>query len=523
MRIIIALLISILAITPTVALAGGRVALLIGNSDYSRPDLALPNPKNDVIALAESLRNLGFSVTEVIDQSSQGMQVSLSAFQAEAASAEIALFFYAGHGVQIGGQNYLIGTDIDTINEEDLRRASMTLTQVRDVFEAAAPDIGMLILDACRNNPFADAGQVEKGLVRTKGGAGLLIAYATDPGNVAFDGTGANSVFTSALLKNLATPGLEARLMLGRVRQQVVLETQGQQVPWVEEAVLGEHYFVPASIDAAPKDPNTLEFAEWRRISGSTNPAEFSAYLEQFPDGLFADFARDRVAMLQKSQTISGNSQDLLASADIEQVSAALAALGFYASNDTAQAGITRNLNADIEVAMNAYRSQLALPNDASLEQLFTDAGQGSMFLAATTLQRMRTDIVALRSVDRTRVIAQTALVQITEIALTNPDALPILEIAKKDMQAIEDSRDTILQRLDQSRTYYDEILNRAVLFMPKGATVALIGGEERSRDMGLNNQRLFNDANLFLKHISDANESQKGSYAWLVDVISEG
>lgn len=499
------------------------MALLIGNSAYSRPDLALPNPKNDVVALADSLRSLGFSVTEVIDQSSQEMQSSLAAFQAEANAAEIALFFYAGHGVQIGGQNYLIGTDIDTVNEVELRRASVTLTQVRDIFETAAPDIGMLILDACRNNPFTDAGQVEKGLVRTKGGAGLLIAYATDPGNVAFDGTGTNSVFTSALLENMTTPGLEARLMLGRVRQQVVLETQGQQVPWVEEAVLGEHYFVPASIDASPIDPNTLEFSEWRRISGSTNPSDFSAYLGQFPDGLFADFASDRVAMLQKSQTMTSDNQDLLASANLEQVTAALAALGFYAPNESPQTGMSRNVGGDIEVALNAYRAQFAPTNDASVEQLFTDASQGSMFLAATTLQRIRTDIIALRSIDRTRVIAQSALVQIAEIAQTNADAIPVLEMAKNDMQAIEDSRDTILRRLDQSRTYYDEILNRAVLFMPKGATVALIGGEERSRDIGQNNQRLYSDATLFLKHISDANDSQKGSYAWLVDVISEG
>lgn len=523
MRLLFALIFSIFLSAPSTIFAGERVALLIGNSAYGRPDLALENPTNDVVSLAKSLRAMGFSVTEVTDQSSQGMQSSLDAFQTQAESAEIALFFYAGHGVQIGGQNYLIGTDIDTVNEQELRRASVTLAKVRDVFEAAGPDIGMLILDACRNNPFADAGQVEKGLVRTKGGAGLLIAYATDPGNVAFDGTGKNSVFTSALLKNMSTPGLEARLMLGRVRQQVVLETRGQQVPWVEEAVLGEHYFVPANGDAAPLDPTALEFSEWREISASTDANDFTEYLAQFPEGLFADFARDRVAMLQKSQNNSVSGDDILVSADLQKVSAALAALGFYAPNRAGQNGGARNIENELEVAVNAYRSQLAVPQEANLDQLFTDASQGSMFLAATTLQRIRTDIVALRSIDRTRIIAQDALVKITEIALTNADALPILESAKKDMQAIEKSRDTILQRLDQSRTYYDEILNRAILFMPKGATVALIGGEQRSRDIGLNNQQLFNDANLFLKHVSDSNDSTKGSYAWLVDVISEG
>ena len=186
-----------------------RVALLIGNSVYDRPEMSLRNPSNDVTALGEALRALDFTVYEAVDQDLSGMESALNAFADQATGAEMALFFYAGHGVQIGGDNLLIGTDLQSLDTDMVRRSSLPMSRVRGVLEAAKPEIGILMLDACRNNPFSDAGLVDKGLVRTRGGAGLLVAYATDPGNVAYDGVGDNSVFTDALLKHLNTPGVD--------------------------------------------------------------------------------------------------------------------------------------------------------------------------------------------------------------------------------------------------------------------------------------------------------------------------
>ncbi|GGE51929.1 hypothetical protein GCM10011517_19560 [Actibacterium pelagium] len=502
------------------ASAGERVALLIGNSIYDRPEMSLRNPSNDVDALGATLRALGFTTYEAVDQDLSGMEAALSAFADQANGAEMALFFYAGHGVQIGGDNLLIGTELQALDTDMVRRSSLPMSRVREALAAANPEIGILMLDACRNNPFSDAGLVDKGLVRTRGGVGLLVAYATDPGNVAYDGVGENSVFTEALLKHLSTPGIDLRLVLGRVRQQVVLETRGQQVPWVEEAVLGEHYLVPAIATTAGEDPFKAEIDRWRQIAASTDTADFQDYLIAFPDGMFASFASDRIKALVKPDRMSGegNSLGLLASSDPTQVADALTALGLLPSQNP----LTRAVEADLVPALDSYRAQLPDPGGASAQQLFTDATRVSMFLAATTLQRIRTDIVALRSVEGTLGIAEDALNKIRDIAEANEAAKPILEQAEKDVGDIRLARADILRRLDNSRSYYDDILKRAVSFVPEEASPALIGGVDRSRNIGQTNRQLLSDANLFLKHVKDSDEATKGSYSWLTDLISE-
>lgn len=498
------------------AIATERVALLIGNSRYARPEMALRNPVNDVEALGNSLRELGFAVTEATDQDLPGMEDALDAFAIGAEGAEMALFFYAGHGVQIGGENHLVGTGFEGNDLESLRRSALTMGRVRDVLDAANPSIGILILDACRNNPFSEQGLVQEGLVRSRGGAGMLVAYATDPGNVAFDGAGANSVFTGALLEHIATPGLDARLMLGRVRQQVVLDTGGQQVPWVEEAVLGEHVFAPAEPGQSPEDDTLKELALWRSISGSTRESDFSAYLRDYPDGLFASFAQDRLKMLSGAGSSSTNASvdDLLDSNSPVKVAAALTSLGLLSTQRT------RSVPEDLAPALEVYRQQLPDPSGINDAQLFTDAARVSMFLAVTTLQRIRTDMVALRSVDRTLAVALDALEKIEAIAETNDDALPILQTARHDVEEIYKSRAIIHQRLDQSRSYYDEVLNRSVIFFPENASIALIGGENRARELGQNSGVLISDANLFLKHVAESNEETKGSFKWLTDLL---
>jgi caspase domain-containing protein len=505
-----------LLILPAQSLAQDRVALLIGNSRYARPEMSLRNPANDVNALGRTLRELGFAVTEATDQDLAGMEDALAAFAVGAQDAEMALFFYAGHGVQIGGDNHLVGTGFSGTDLETLRRSALTMGRVRDVMESAKPEIGILILDACRNNPFSEQGLVQQGLVRSRGGAGMLLAYATDPGNVAFDGAGDNSVFTSALLDHIATPGLDARLMLGRVRQQVVLNTGGQQVPWVEEAVLGEHTLAPAEPTDLPTDDIQAELALWRGISGSTDSTDFTGYLTSYPDGLFAGFARDRLALLSQPVPVTAGQtvQALLDSTEPIQVAAALTSLGLLSPQRA------RSVAEDLGPALEVYRRQLPDPTDLNTEQLYTDAARTSMFLAATTLQRIRTDMVALRSVDRTLAVALEALAQIEEIAKTNADALPILQTARHDVEDIYKSRAIIHQRLDQSRSYYDEILNRSVIFFPKDASIALIGGETRARELGQTSGNLLADANLFLRHVSDSNDETKGSYKWLTDLI---
>lgn len=492
--------------------AAQRVALLIGNSEYSTSELRLRNPARDVAALGQALDHLGFDVIEAVDQSAGDMRSALTKFETAAKDAEMALFFFAGHGVQIGQQNHLIGTDFAGTNTAALRESAITMEEVRAAIVRAAPKIGVLILDACRDNPFAQNGDVLPGLAQVRGAAGLLIAYATDPGNVAFDGVGENSAFTSSLLDHIDTPGLDIRLMFGRVRQDVVLNTAGRQIPWVEESVLGEFELAPAS-ETALLEEEALEMALWRSIMSSQNQEDYQDFLTEFPNGLFAEFARDRLTDLEQVPAGSTDNTQFAALSN-EKTQAALVSLGFLSSGVADQDAVTR--------ALSLYQQKLPGDEQLSEASLLQDATRSSMFLAATTLQQLRSDIVALRSVERTLTIAKDALQQIEEIAQTNDAALPVLRTARLDVEDIRRSRGIILRRLDQSRSYYDDLLARSLKFVPRDASTTLLVNPTQTRGIADAERILTENADLFLRHVSQAHDTSKGSYQWLADLVSQ-
>ena len=232
-----------------------RVALVIGNGAYAHVK-ALPNPPNDAHAIAKNLRDLGFVVSEGIDLDRVAMQKITRDFLLDAAHAQTAVLYFAGHGVQVDGRNFLVPVDvklqpgvnpIETMIDMDTILAALD-DQVRT---------NILIFDACRNNPMAQqvasAGAsrgIEAGglappsapVAGTTLGAGTLIAFATAPGQVALDGEGANSPFSAALSRHIGTPGLEVQQMLTRVRAEVVASTKSRQVPWSNSSLLGEVY-----------------------------------------------------------------------------------------------------------------------------------------------------------------------------------------------------------------------------------------------------------------------------------------
>lgn len=233
-----------------------RVALVIGNGGYAHVK-PLPNPSNDARSIAKSLRDIGFTVREGIDLDRTAMQKTIRDFLREAAQAHVAVVYYAGHGVQVEGRNYLVPIDVEFKAGSRMTEAMMDL----DTIMAGLDDqvrTNILILDACRNNPMApkvastgtDRGiDVGSGLAAptTLGtgstlGAGTLIAFATAPGQVALDGQGTNSPFSAALTRHIGTPGLEVQQMLTRVRAEVVAATKGKQVPWSNSSLLGEVY-----------------------------------------------------------------------------------------------------------------------------------------------------------------------------------------------------------------------------------------------------------------------------------------
>src|SRR5919106_2870895 len=243
-------------VTALPATAAKRVALVIGNSAYQNAPF-LPNPINDARAVADVLRRLDFVVLEAVDQDEAGMQELLGQFHGELQDADASLFFYAGHGLQVRGQNFLVPVDAALESEVDLPFEAVSVNVVLDLMEQTTP-LRLLFLDACRDNPLARSlssvarGGVGRGLARMDNRAGTLIAFATEPDKVALDGDGEHSPFALALLEHIETPGLEVRQMLSRVRATVIANTDGEQLPLDTSALVKDFYFIPPAPPAPP-------------------------------------------------------------------------------------------------------------------------------------------------------------------------------------------------------------------------------------------------------------------------------
>ena len=306
------------------ASAAQRVALVIGNSDYELIS-PLANPENDAALMAETLREVGFEVIEAKNADRRGMARAIRDFGKRlrgAGSDAVGLFYYAGHGVQAGGANYLIPLGAQVETEADLEIEAVSAGWVLGQMEYAGNGLNMVILDACRNNPFKGSFRSGgRGLARIETSAslrGTLIAYAAAPGEVARDGRGANSPYTAALAKAMGEPGLDLEDVFKRVRSSVESATGGAQVPW-EESSLGEgdFYFVPPKATAMPAteptpgapaptpgfDARAVELAFWNSIEKSIKTETFEAYLAQYPNGTFAALARLRIVDLKEMET----------------------------------------------------------------------------------------------------------------------------------------------------------------------------------------------------------------------------
>jgi hypothetical protein len=243
-----------------VAAEGKRVALVIGNGAYSSVP-ALPNPPNDAGDVAAALRRLGFAATLITNASFDQMRRGLIAFGREAAGADMAAVYFAGHGMEINGENWLIPVDAELKRDTDAANEAISLQSVM-LQVASTTRLGLVILDACRNNPFA--AKMNRSLaVRAAGGGGLsriepvgnvLVAYAARDGTTALDGDGHNSPFTAALLHNIETPGVEVTFMFRNVRDDVMEATRNEQQPFVYGSLSRKAIYLagqPSSADAA--------------------------------------------------------------------------------------------------------------------------------------------------------------------------------------------------------------------------------------------------------------------------------
>jgi uncharacterized caspase-like protein len=250
------LLLTLLAVPSHAAPAGGRVALVVGMSGY-RNAPALKNPANDAKDLAGALRELGFAVTEAADLDKVRLDEAVRTFARGIAGADAALVFFAGHGVQVAGQNYLLPIDAKLESERDLDFETVRLEFIlRQLETGRNGKVSIVMLDACRDNPLARnlarsmgvrSDAFPRGLAPVQSGAGMFIAFSTQPGNVAYDGQGRNSPFAAALLRNIHTGGKGLNALMIDVRKDVMAATRNAQVPWDHSALTEDFQFLPAS------------------------------------------------------------------------------------------------------------------------------------------------------------------------------------------------------------------------------------------------------------------------------------
>lgn len=240
------LFVLLLLILPTQqTYAEKRVALVIGNADYK--DAPLNNPVHDAIDISEALKKTGFEVDYHSNIDRKQMRAAIRNFGDKLRQADTGLFYFAGHGIQIKGRNYLVPLAVDVHAADEVEDESIDASAVLRKMESAGNAVNIVILDACRNNPFARSFRsLDSGLARMDGPVGSFIAYATAPGSVAADGIGRNGVYTKHLLEALRQPGLTIEQTFKYVRNGVKNATNGQQIPWESSSLMGEFVFLPA-------------------------------------------------------------------------------------------------------------------------------------------------------------------------------------------------------------------------------------------------------------------------------------
>jgi len=286
-----------------------RVALVIGNSAYSAAPLL--NPSNDAKAMASALRGLGFKVVELREGNKEQMKLAISNVRDTLRGSQgVGMLYYAGHGIQLDWQNYMVPVDAKLTKAADVPQQTIDVGAVVDAFRSAGTRMNILVLDACRDNPFGGVAS-GKGLAQMDAPSGTILAYATAPGNVAEDGdvrTG-NGLYTQYLLEELKKPGARIEDVFMRVRLNVRKQSQGRQIPW-ESTSLEDVFYFDANAKAKSRESDaetkTQEFlaekADWEKIRSSTTADDFYNFLQKYPNGFIKEQAVFALERLQRSQ-----------------------------------------------------------------------------------------------------------------------------------------------------------------------------------------------------------------------------
>ncbi|MDB5483422.1 MAG: hypothetical protein JWO83_4475 [Caulobacteraceae bacterium] len=325
-----------------------RVALVVANGDYMHAG-SLKNPVNDSQIVATALKTAGFQIVEANPNLGIGaFRGALRRFRANAVGAQVALVYYAGHGIEARGKNWLIPTDAVLQDDADLDYEAIDLDLVLSATEGA--ELRVVVLDACRNNPFGHSWKRTQRAV----GEGLapidvddvLVIYSAGPGQTASDGRGANSPFAEALAKRLPQPGLPIQLLGGMVRDDVLRATGSHQRPFISASITGTPFMlvpgaagpVSRAVEAVQADPKSTEMMFWQSASAGDDIGQLQAYLSKYPNGSFVDLAKAKIASLQRSATAAGAQRNLPAPAKMDPRALELAFWNSVSnSNDIAQ------------------------------------------------------------------------------------------------------------------------------------------------------------------------------------------
>jgi hypothetical protein len=310
-------LILAMASIPALAQTQTRVALVVGNGAYQHVPV-LANPVNDATDVAASLQRLGFTVHRIADGTLQDMRRALLDFGQRVRSADIAFMFFAGHGMEIGAENWLVPVDAELRSDLDVDHEAVALRSIMAIV-ATASKLGLVVLDACRNNPFVAKMQrtirtraVDRGLTRVEPSGSVLVAYGARDGTTANDGSGRNSPFTAALLRHIETPGLEINFLFRNVRDDVLSATGREQEPFVYGALSKESIYLkePSAVVAATSPVDELT---WNLIKDTRDATALKRFVTQFPNSMRRGDAERRITAL------AADAEQIAAVAKMEQ------------------------------------------------------------------------------------------------------------------------------------------------------------------------------------------------------------
>lgn len=408
--------------------ASKRVALVVGNSNYLHSPLK--NPRNDALAMGDLLQRAGFEVRTYFDTNLQELQDAVDNFGRSIRNPDVkfALFYYAGHGGQQNWRNYIIPVSANIRTVADIPKQTVDLSNILRYMSHATGRSHLVILDACRDNPFGESYKPEPGLSRFDAPGGSLLAYATAPGNFALDGEGENGLYTGFLLKEFAIPGQRIEDAFKRVRLNVRLATSGQQIPWESTSLEDDVFVFPVSKRALSESEKDKlldkEIIAWLKAKNSSDPKILANFIREFPSGNASELAQFRLnRLLAVSEAVERKRQR-----QAEQVAARLAAQKLALKEEDARIQ-SRKAKERQEIADRVLAASVQAQKQAALQEA-----------ATAELEHLQTQRLEQVAGQQTLFALQAQGEQEKIIGTTNQPSVLVLEEKKPAEEAVPEA-----------------------------------------------------------------------------------